>query len=74
MAAAACPARSITPSSPDVYKRQTLAVAAFYLLLAVIFFAAALWPPSGQVLGGHDMLAYYYGAWDTVGELSLIHI
>ena len=49
-------------------ERPTLAVAAFYLLLAVIFFAAALWPPSGQVLGGHDMLAYYYGAWDTVGE------
>ena len=48
--------------------RPTLAVALFYLAAAVLFFVGALWPPSGQVLAGHDMLAYYYRAWDTARE------
>ena len=45
-----------------------LSVALGLLVAAVVFFAAALWPPEGQVLAGHDMLAYYYGAWDAVRE------
>ena len=45
-----------------------LSVALGLLVAAVVFFAGALWPPPGQVLAGHDMLAYYYGAWDTVRE------
>ncbi len=48
--------------------RPDLSVALGLLVAAVVFFAAALWPPPGQVLAGHDMLAYYYGAWDAVRE------
>ena len=48
--------------------RPTAAVALLFLGAALVFFAGALWPPPGQVLAGHDMLAYYHGAWDTVRE------
>jgi hypothetical protein len=48
--------------------RPAAAVALLCLAAAGVFFAGALWPPPGQVLAGHDMLAYYYGAWDTVRD------
>jgi len=48
--------------------RPTVAVALFFLAAALVFFAGALWPPPGQVLAGHDMVAYYFGAWDIVRE------
>ena len=48
--------------------RPTLAVALLFLAAALVFFAGALWPPPGQVLAGHDMLAYYYRAWDTARD------
>ena len=51
-----------------VTRRPVATAAAFYGLAAMVFFAGALWPPPGQVLAGHDMLAYYYGAWDAVRE------
>ena len=43
-------------------------IALLYLALALLFFSHVLLPPPGQVLGGHDMLAYYYHAWDTVRD------
>ncbi len=44
------------------------AVALFFLLAAVVFFAGALLPPAGQLLGGHDMVGYYHPAWEAVRE------
>ncbi len=51
-----------------ITRRPDLTVAALLLLAAVIFFSGALWPPPGQALSGHDMVGYYYPAWNTVRQ------
>ncbi|HQF69970.1 MAG TPA: hypothetical protein PLH39_01685, partial [Promineifilum sp.] len=51
-----------------VARRPDLSVAVFYLVCRLLLEKKKLRPPPGQVLGGHDMLAYYYPAWNTVRE------
>ena len=54
--------------SRPLARHPDAAVALLFLLAAVVFFAGALLPPAGQVLGGHDMVGYYHPAWDAVRE------
>lgn len=51
-----------------IYRRPTLSVALFFLLLGLIFFSGALIPPAGQVMAGHDMVGNYYIYWDVVRD------
>lgn len=34
--------------------------------LTAVFMGRALWPPAGMVLGGHDMIGYYYPYYEAV--------
>ena len=50
------------------HRRPTLTVALLFLLLGLVFFAAVLIPPEGQVMAGHDMIGNYYIYWQAVRE------
>ncbi|MEZ4516946.1 MAG: hypothetical protein R3C44_08950 [Chloroflexota bacterium] len=48
-------------------KRHPLGTAMVVLAaLTLVFMARALWPSAGLVLGGHDMVGYYYPYYDAV--------
>lgn len=49
-------------------KREHLAAVLLFLFLALLFMNTALFPPAGQVLGGHDMHGYYYVLHEAVHE------
>lgn len=49
-------------------RRPTLSVALLFLGLTLVFFAAVLIPPAGQVMAGHDMVGNYYIYWEVVRE------
>ncbi|HRO24121.1 MAG TPA: hypothetical protein PLR07_07510, partial [Promineifilum sp.] len=54
-----------------VEERPGLSAALLFLGLGLVFFAAVLLPPAGQVLAGHDMIGYYYVYWEAVREALL---
>ena len=51
-----------------IHDRPVLSAAFLFLGLSLLFFAAVLNPPAGQVMAGHDMLGNYYIYWEVVRE------
>ena len=51
-----------------VEERPGLSAALLFLGLSLVFFAAVLLPPAGQVLAGHDMIGNYEIFWDVVRD------
>ena len=51
-----------------VEERPGLSAALLFLGLSLVFFAAVLLPPAGQVLAGHDMIGNYYIYWEVVRD------
>ena len=51
-----------------VDKRPYLSAALLFLGLSLLFFAAVLVPPVGEVMAGHDMVGNYYIYWEVVRE------
>lgn len=51
-----------------VDRRPVLSAALLFLGLSLIFFGRVLIPPAGQVMGGHDMIGYYYVYWEAVRD------
>ena len=48
--------------------RPNISAALLFLGLSLLFFAAVLLPPAGQVMAGHDMVGNYYIYWEAVRE------
>lgn len=49
-----------------IRKHPNASAALLLAALSLVFFGRVLRPPTGQVLGGHDMIGYYYPYYDAV--------